>query len=255
MILASWNIRGLNDPLKQREVFDFLMLHKVDCCGILETHVKALQASSISKRSLSRFSLVINYHAHYNGRIWILWNPTVVSLTVLGSSGQFIHYEVVHLASQCMLNCTFIYAFNNASSRQDLWGDLRVISASISSPWACTGDFNVVLSSSERVGGVTYPPSVMKDFGDCLDFCKLSDHPATGCLYTWSNNQNLTLKWAKLDRILVNWLWFQKLSSSANFLNPGASDHSPALLRLHTGITKLNKPFRFLNCWSLSPLY
>ncbi|XP_074265650.1 uncharacterized protein LOC141588093 [Silene latifolia] len=186
MIFASWNIRGLNDPLKQKEIFDFLLLNKVDCSAILETRVKGSNAGSIAKKFTS-YSLVDNYNAHYNVRIWVMWNPRVVSLTVLSSKAQFIHCAVTHVASQ-----------------KDLWEDLMNFDASITSPWACLGDFNVVLSTSERVGGVTYPPSVMKDFDDCLDNCRLSDHSATGCYYTWTNNQGNDLKWAKLDRILVN---------------------------------------------------
>ena len=38
---ASWNIRGLNDPLKQREVRSFVKFHALDFICLLETRVRA----------------------------------------------------------------------------------------------------------------------------------------------------------------------------------------------------------------------
>lgn len=40
MILCTWNIRGLNNPLEVGEIKKFLGVNKATCFSILETRVK-----------------------------------------------------------------------------------------------------------------------------------------------------------------------------------------------------------------------
>ena len=40
MIFGCWNIRGLNDPMKQAEVRRFLREEKLSLCGLVETKVR-----------------------------------------------------------------------------------------------------------------------------------------------------------------------------------------------------------------------
>ena len=37
MIYISWNVRGVNDPFKIKEIRNFLVKHKVAVCVVLET--------------------------------------------------------------------------------------------------------------------------------------------------------------------------------------------------------------------------
>lgn len=46
---ACWNIRGLNDPLKQKEIRSLTCNNKLDVIGIVETKVKYKNAASISR--------------------------------------------------------------------------------------------------------------------------------------------------------------------------------------------------------------
>ena len=39
MIFTSWNVRGMNDPFKLKEIKDFLHINKVNVCALLETRV------------------------------------------------------------------------------------------------------------------------------------------------------------------------------------------------------------------------
>lgn len=40
MKIAEWNIRGLNNPLKQKEVFSFIQSQKLCFMGVVETKVR-----------------------------------------------------------------------------------------------------------------------------------------------------------------------------------------------------------------------
>ncbi|XP_074301270.1 uncharacterized protein LOC141632641 [Silene latifolia] len=239
MIISSWNVRGMNDPLKQQEVLEFLKGNKVDC-GAVETHVKSHLAKVIYKRKFSFYSLATNYDSHPGGRIWLLWNPSTGKVMVLDSGAQFLHCTLLHYSSQKNILLTMAYAFNRAQDRYELWHKLN--------------DFNVSLSSDERVGCVLHDRE-MQDFRDCLHSCVLEDHPYTVGVYTWHNNQVYSPKWAKLDRILVNPAWFLQIPmSSVVFLPSGVSDHASILLTVSSAYNA-HKPFRYLNCWSLSPKF
>ncbi|XP_074296875.1 uncharacterized protein LOC141627532 [Silene latifolia] len=248
MILSSWNIRGLNDPLKQQEVLNFLLGHHVDCGAVLETHIKRDKASQIAKKIFSNFSRLDNYDEHYNGRIWILWNPRTVLANILAVGAQFLHLSLLHLVTGKVYYITVVYAFNVASDRRDLWRALEQLSGSVDGPWVCMGDFNVVLNSGERKGSIHQNLAEMKEFSDCLDECQLVDHPATGCFYTWSNKAE---RMAKLDRAVVNQAWIGSVSSTVSFLPAGVSDLTPILLDIPNDVS-ISRPFKYLNCWSSS---
>ncbi|XP_074265520.1 uncharacterized protein LOC141587959 [Silene latifolia] len=202
MIISSWNVRGMNDPLKQQEVLEFLKRNRVDCGALIETHIKVDVARVIHKRKFSSYAMESNYSNHSGGRIWVIWNPAVAHVQVLARGAQFIHCTLLHLATQIKIAITFVYAFNRAQERMGLWDSLQQLSATQTLPWICLGDFNVSLSVDERVGCMVHDRD-MQDFRDCLSFCSLVDHPYTGGIYTWHNKQAASPKWAKLDRLLI----------------------------------------------------
>jgi exonuclease III len=39
MIISSWNIKGLNNPLKQHEVVRLMKKYKMDICGLREIKI------------------------------------------------------------------------------------------------------------------------------------------------------------------------------------------------------------------------
>ncbi|XP_074283683.1 uncharacterized protein LOC141608219 [Silene latifolia] len=67
------------------------------------------------------------------------------------------------------------------------------------------GDFNCVLTPTERLGGHTTIEE-MEDFQACVDHCSLLDSPATGSFYTWNNKQEPSIRvYSRLDRVLQVW--------------------------------------------------
>ncbi|KAF5180461.1 hypothetical protein FRX31_029952 [Thalictrum thalictroides] len=58
---------------------------------------------------------------------------------------------------------------------------------------------------------------------------------------------------SKIDRCMVNVEWTSSFpNSSAEFLHPDVSDHSPILIQWHESKRK-SYPFRFNNAWSIHP--
>ncbi|XP_074291154.1 uncharacterized protein LOC141617925 [Silene latifolia] len=254
MIITTWNIRGLNDPIKQQEAHHFLLENKVDCGALIETHVKHKSIKDVSQ-TFSGYNLVHNNDSHYNGRVWIFWKPHILTLTVLHQSPQHMHCLLLHIASQKLIEVTFIYAFNARQDTRELWDQLISTSTQDTNPWLCLGDFNVVLNMDERLGSSHVQLADINEIKHCLDVCNLVDHPATGCHFTWNNKQGDGLRWAKLDRILASSLWLTNIHSTATFLSAGISDHSPCVVSLNDMPVPRKNSFRYLNCWALAPQF
>ncbi|XP_074314194.1 uncharacterized protein LOC141649401 [Silene latifolia] len=230
-----------------------MLENKIDCGAVLETHVKSNAIQEIYNRSFSSYRLVHNSGAHANGRIWVLWQPRSVALTVLFTSAQHIHCEVTHFATGKVVNIIYVYGFNTRTDRHELWDTLKTISASILSPWIFMGDFNVVRAVDERLGTANFHLADMNDFKSCLEDSGLVDRPTTRCHYTWNNKQGDGLRWAKLDRIMISSTWFSSLSSVASYHPSGVSDHSPGVVKLLATHGNCGRQFRYMNCWALSP--
>ncbi|KAF5469226.1 hypothetical protein F2P56_013315 [Juglans regia] len=96
------------------------------------------------------------------------------------------------------------------------------------------GDFNIIRSDEERVGGRARPPLAIEDFNDCINNCGLMDLPLVDRQLSWCNGQQgLARSWAKLDRIVINSdFGLTHGQATARLLSRRMSDHSPILLNL-----------------------
>ena len=145
MNLACWNIRGLHLPHKLDEIHSLVHVNKVSIIGILETKVKRKSFPVIAKDLLRGWKVVSNHHCHYNGRIWVMWNPDIVDVDILLSSSQIMHLAVTVIEKQVTFHAAFVYAFNYYLDRVPLWRSIQNIANSLSDiPWIIMGDFNVV---------------------------------------------------------------------------------------------------------------
>ncbi|KAK9741399.1 hypothetical protein RND81_03G102500 [Saponaria officinalis] len=182
-MIAAWNVRGLNVPLRQHEIKSFLSENKVVVAGLLETRVKKANSSRIMNKFF-RYQCFGNYSAHYNGRIWILWQESLVDLEVIEVHAQLVHCKVLFRQTNCSVFITFIYGFNDGLDRRQLWHNLMTVSPSISLGWLVIGDFNVVRCMEDKIG--KNPPTVweMMDFNGCLGHCSLAELPSHGGPFT-----------------------------------------------------------------------
>ncbi|XP_074290639.1 uncharacterized protein LOC141617350 [Silene latifolia] len=249
MIITTWNIRGFNKPIKHSEVVHFLNENKVDLLGLLETRVKHTKAKKILRNNFRRYSVFCNYNKHSNGRIWILWNPTTTKVDIIEEHSQVVHCRVQHLATWRTFSLSVVYGSNNAAKRKELWESMVDFGKRVDA-WAAMGDFNVVRYPSEKISNT--PPILpeMWDFNSCLQMSGLDDLSASGCDFTWYNKQEISTQvLSTLDRVLINDKWVHQFSqTTAHFLSPGISDHSPALVTFHDNDSP-RKHFKFLNCW------
>ncbi|XP_074314069.1 uncharacterized protein LOC141649273 [Silene latifolia] len=225
--------------------------NSVGLFGLLETKVKPLSLNSVRANVCDGWSVSTNTSWHIGGRIWVLWNPTIFQVQFLYYSAQLIHMLVTEISSNVHFFCSMVYAFNDTTERKTLWTDLNNLASSISSPWIVCGDFNCVLSPSERLGGQTSEEE-MEDFQACIDNCALIDSPAIGSFYTWNNKQVPSSRvYSRLDRALVNQEWLQiRPDSFAHFYNEGLFDHTPCIVQAAPDTFMGRRSFKYFNMWS-----
>ncbi|KAK9676437.1 hypothetical protein RND81_11G077000 [Saponaria officinalis] len=253
MIISTWNIRGLNAPSKQQEIRAFLLNQKVDLMGILETRVRAHNASKVQRGIFSHtWKLVANYQCHENGRIWLAWRSSRVHLEVIEVYDQLLWCLVKNNGVSFYL--AVVYGLNTREGRLRLWGLLNSLIGFSSDPCLLMGDFNVTLCDDERISSYDVDRANVEDFRRCCATTSLVDLPYTGLTFTWCNKQDgLDRTWCKLDRVMGNAAWFQFFGVIANLLAPGISDHSPALVNLESVVGRKRGGFKFLNGWMEDP--
>lgn len=117
MIVSTWNIRGLNKPLKQKEIRAYLLKNKVDICGILETRVKKGNSKNIFRRIACDWDYCFNNEHAYNGRIWMIWKKDI-DVHIIDKGSDFIHCKVTRGDIKTVL--TVIYGSNDLHQREDL---------------------------------------------------------------------------------------------------------------------------------------
>ncbi|XP_062014121.1 uncharacterized protein LOC133730577 [Rosa rugosa] len=141
---------------------------------------------------------------------------------------------------------TGIYASPCNTSRSNLWSYLDNLANRVKLPGLIVGDFNELLSYSDKIGG-----SQHYRFGGMQDWvCRngLIDMGYQGADYTWKNN----FVKERLDRGFCSCDW-RLLFPDACIMHLARmkSDHCPILVKLNhnSRTTRRNSPFRFHAMW------
>lgn len=141
-----------------------------------------------------------------------------------------------------------VYAYNTADLRKPLWNEMKQIAQQSQLLLFC-GDFNTVLSSTDRLQGNAVTDADCRDFRKCMGESELNLVRAVGNNYSWSNNQSGKDRiYSMIDRALGNESWFRNYPHVVVELREiWISDHCPQLLDLGGDNLRRNIPFRIFN--------
>lgn len=104
---------------------------------------------------------------------------------------------------------TFVYGNNVLEDREGLWQELGRLASLTLEPWLVLGDFNNVLRSDDRLGGLSVTDAECDAFQSVLINSQLQELSYIGWPYTWCNRQWHNLIYSKIDRCFGNIPWFQ----------------------------------------------
>ncbi|XP_022032521.1 uncharacterized protein LOC110933615 [Helianthus annuus] len=253
----SWNVRGLNRPLKQSEVRSIVAENKLDMCAILESHVDVSKLAKVCKYVFRNWCWTSNGGLCSRGtRIILGWNPNVFDVMVLFQSDQLMHVQVIFKDSKKLLFCSFVYVENKYQDRRRLWEDLCKHRAFChDKPWVVMGDFNSALNMEDSLFGSSKLSIGMHEFNDCIQKADLFDIKAHGLQYTWSQKPKSgvgILK--KIDRIMGNISFIDHFPDAFALFHPfRVSDHTPCILRTVASSGNQPRPFKFPNFIVMKP--
>lgn len=175
--LGAWNIRGLNDPLKQKEVRSLITVNKFSLMGVVETKVRLENLQSTVAQC---FPMGWNFMHNYNGgpvaRIILGWDSGKMSVSSIFQSDQLVVVDIELLESKKKFMVSIVYGYNKSVDRKALWSDMRsVYSMAGNRAWIQMGDFNSVRLTSERLVG--FDAKAADEFNDCLTYIS-QDEPS-----------------------------------------------------------------------------
>jgi hypothetical protein len=171
---------------------------------------------------------------------------------VLAATEQEIHAVIKVLSSNFSWLLYSIYASPHFLERKVLWNNLSQVATLHNLPWFLVGDFNEVLSSEDKFGGLPVRLVRSQLFNNCLNDCGMIDLSFHGPRFTWSNLREVRyLIQGRLDRGFANAAWKEAyLEAFVHHLTRTHSDHCPVLVCLDKPPSlRLPRPFIFQPVW------
>ncbi|XP_015169049.1 uncharacterized protein [Solanum tuberosum] len=145
-----------------------------------------------------------------NGKIWLFWSNDITG-QVLEKHDQHITVTFQHTALPNKFMMSFVYAKCKEYMRRPLW-DRLLLYANMDFPWCTIGDFNVITSIEEKLGGIPYIMNKSLQFIGVIEACGLIDLGYTWLLFTWCNQRDAEARvWKRLDRSMANDKWLENL--------------------------------------------
>ena len=181
--ILVWNVRGINNSYKHREITSLITSKQAGLVSLLETKIKNKDMGNVYLKLFSGWCFTNNNSWIDKGRILLAWNPGVFQVNIINCTSQLIHCEVTKVQTKEQFQITFVYGVNEEAGRRILWTDLRKIAATKQGPWLVIGDFNDILHMEERVGK-RRTRKINGEFVECVAECGLEDLKYTGCFYT-----------------------------------------------------------------------
>ncbi|CAN0899756.1 hypothetical protein LINGRAHAP2_LOCUS20455 [Linum grandiflorum] len=229
MIVLSWNCRGLGQPRAVRVLRELIETHRPDVVILLETLVNKCRMEEIRAEVKFGGCFAVDDVGH-SGGVCLLWKE-VDDARVCAFGRTFITTEVKGVAGGSFI-LTGYYGYPHRDQRRASWELLKTIARPPNEAWCCMGDYNDLLSNSEKKGRREHPQSLMDGFRQAVVECGLVDLPLEGYPYTWVRSKGKSgCVEEKLDRAMVNRAWSMAFPGArlCNLLAP-LSDHSPILM-------------------------
>ena len=228
--LLSWNVRRANESMERKAIKSIIKKQKVDLFYIQETKIQVMfdrVVSSLGSRRFLEWKALDVFGSA--GGILICWDKRSLDL-LEWEEGQFsLSCRFRNVDNGVVWVFTGVYGPFTRVDRECLWEEIGAIRGIWEGPWCLRGDFNIILSQSERSrqGRIT---SAMRRFAQVVDELGFMDLQLQGGAFTWSGGLNNQSR-ARLDRFLVTPYWLDQFSRVIQQRLPRpTSAHFPVLL-------------------------
>ena len=231
----SWNCRGLGNPRTVNALKKLVQAEAPSLVFLVETKLplKSMKRMSNIKHSLGLTQGLVVPSEGKSGGIALFWKPET---NVHIQSFSRWHIDAVIDSGGCIgkWRLTGFYGNLDTGGRLESWARLSQLAIVNNIPWMCVGDFNEILSVTEKQGGLDRPSRQIENFRHCIDTCGLKDIGYVGSWFTWSMFRN-DLGWIRerLDRVFDTTEWLNLFPNARlHHLASSASDHCALMLRI-----------------------
>ncbi|KAL3813976.1 hypothetical protein ACJIZ3_015244 [Penstemon smallii] len=252
MSCLAWNCQGLGGFCKVRTLGNLIRDHSPQLIFLSET--------KLSDRKFERLKSLLGVHGvsvkarGRSGGLALLW-PKDLTVVLQSFSTNHIDAHIYDDENNISWRFTGFYGDPVATKRCKSWELLRHLATLSTKPWLCAGDFNAMLSVSEKSGGQLASFSGITEFSDCLRDVGLCDLGFTGYPFTWSNNwPHPHTVYERIDRACASNDWIALFPHNrVVHLEELYSDHSPILIEFKrktiTRNGRRNRGFKFEAMW------
>ncbi|GJV55852.1 RNA-directed DNA polymerase, eukaryota, reverse transcriptase zinc-binding domain protein [Tanacetum coccineum] len=93
--MAVWNIKGINNELKQKDAMNMLRGEKLQFCAFIETHLKTKSIKKVGNRVFGNWNWFSNvHHSPTSYRIMMGWNTNMIrTMVIIGDFNVTLNVE------------------------------------------------------------------------------------------------------------------------------------------------------------------
>nr|XP_023910503.1 uncharacterized protein LOC112022157 [Quercus suber] len=253
MKLLSWNYQGLGNPWTVRSLHKIVKEQAPEICFLMETR---LDIEGI-KQWCSELPFKNKFFVKkpgLGGGLAMLWKEDIRLDVFKFSNNQISAWVTESDGFRWLL--TGFYGWLETKDWFKSWTLLSHIASYVDGVWMCIGDFNEMLSSTEKLSSRLAPPRQLDAFREALEVCHLADLGFIGYPFTWNNRRlgDANTK-ERLDRAVANEAWKLKFSrTTVTHIILHASDHLPLILQNHAASrrhARRERGFKFEEAWLL----
>ncbi|XP_060211818.1 uncharacterized protein LOC132639385 [Lycium barbarum] len=188
----------------------------------------------VSKRFRRKLGMETTF-VNISGKLWLFLSEDVQGSVEIDNEQQ-ITFKLLHQCLNCIIVLPVVYASCDARERIVLWHSINQVSNLFDLPWLVGGDFNVISTEEETLGGLPVLYNEVVDFNHCLSSCGLQDLGYVGSTYTWWNGKaEEACIFKRLDRMVCSDKLLEVMPTmKVTHLIKKGSDYSPLELEFST---------------------
>ncbi|GMJ16046.1 hypothetical protein HRI_005273800 [Hibiscus trionum] len=178
--LITWNVRGLRRKEKKKAIRDLSRRYKTKMIFVQETKMETIQRREV-KRLWGSDSFNYEFAAANGsaGGLLCIWDDSVFTVSDTVVKDRFV--ALIGVWQQSKVRCGFLNLYGPSvdNEKASFLAEVLAFLKSWQIPWCVGGDFNVFLSSEEKIG-FTLNKSLLNLFNQFVNEAGLIDLPLVG---------------------------------------------------------------------------